>query len=380
MLLRPEQISGSTDLQVSHGQLETRPEFDEFLHRLQALAGFVGQRCPPGVQQVAVRLAVGPAHTAAQLVQLGEAHQVRIFHDDRVHARDVEPDLHDGRAHEHVGPAAEEIHHHLLEPFLGHLSVSHGHPGRRDGGADAAGGPFDGLDAVMHDVHLAAPIQFPQDRLPSGLFRLGADLRHDRQPGIGRRLHYRHVAQSYQGHVQRARDRGSRQREDVDAAAQLLELFFVLDAEALLLVDDDEAELGEPYVLLQQTMRADSDIDGPGGHPVDHAALLETAAKPAEHLHFHGIGGQPLEEHVVMLLRQDGGGDQHGHLLAVHHRLERRAQRDLGLTVAHVAGDQPVHGLGRFHIALDILDRQPLVWRLLEFERGLQLLLPRRIR
>ena len=44
-----------------------------------------------------------------------------------------------------------------------------------------------------------------------------------------------------------------------------------------------------------------------------------------------------------VLLGQDRGGHEHGHLLAVHHGLEGGAHGDLGLAVAHVAADQPVH-------------------------------------
>src|SRR2546428_30867 len=103
------------------------------------------------------------------------------------------------------------------------------------------------------------------------------------------------------------------------------------------------------------------------------------ASGGGSHPHLHGVGGRPLEEAVVMLLRQDGGGHQSGDLLAVHHRLERRAERDLGLAVADVARDQPVHRLGCLHVTLDVLDGQPLVGRLLKFERRLQLLLPWRV-
>jgi hypothetical protein len=41
-----------------------------------------------------------------------------------------------------------------------------------------------------------------------------------------------------------------------------------------------------------------------------------------------------------MLQREDGGGHQHGHLLAVAHGLERRADRHFRLAEAHIAADQ----------------------------------------
>jgi hypothetical protein len=57
-------------------------------------------------------------------------------------------------------------------------------------------------------------------------------------------------------------------------------------------------------------------------------------------------------------------------------RLERSAQRDLGLAVAHVAADQAVHGALLLHVGLDPLDRLALVGRLLPGELRLELAQP----
>ena len=68
---------------------------------------------------------------------------------------------------------------------------------------------------------------------------------------------------------------------------------------------------------------------------------------------------------------------QHRDLLALLHRLERRAHGDLGLAVADVAADQPVHRYDATHVGLDLLDRAQLVGGLVERERVLELGLPR---
>ena len=81
-----------------------------------------------------------------------------------------------------------------------------------------------------------------------------------------------------------------------------------------------------------------------------------------------------------MLLGQDRGGHQHGHLLLVHDGLERGPQRDLRLAVAHIAADQPVHGLGLLHVLLHLPHRLDLVRSLGVGEGGLQLLLPDGVR
>ncbi len=81
-----------------------------------------------------------------------------------------------------------------------------------------------------------------------------------------------------------------------------------------------------------------------------------------------------------MLLHEQRGRHEHGHLLAVLHRLERGAHRDLGFAEAHVAADQTVHRHWFLHVRLDLVDGGELVGRLLIRERVLQLLLPRRVR
>src|SRR5206468_2076486 len=68
-----------------------------------------------------------------------------------------------------------------------------------------------------------------------------------------------------------------------------------------------------------------------------------------------------------------------GDLLAVHHGLERRADRDLRLAVADVAAHQAVHRFRLFHVALHLLDRRQLIARLLVREGVLELALPRRV-
>ena len=50
------------------------------------------------------------------------------------------------------------------------------------------------------------------------------------------------------------------------------------------------------------------------------------------------------ENVLVVLLREDRGGHQHGHLHAVLHGLERGPDGHLGLAEPHVAAHQAVHG------------------------------------
>ena len=62
-------------------------------------------------------------------------------------------------------------------------------------------------------------------------------------------------------HVQRARDRRRGEREHVDLEPQLAQQLLLRDAEALLLVDDHEAEVLRDHVAREHAVRADQDVD-----------------------------------------------------------------------------------------------------------------------
>ncbi len=80
-----------------------------------------------------------------------------------------------------------------------------------------------------------------------------------------------------------------------------------------------------------------------------------------------------------MLLGQDRGRHQHGHLVAGVDRLERGPHRQFGLAEADVAAEQPVHRPRLLHVGLDRGDRRQLVGRFLVGKRGVELALPVRV-
>ena len=80
-----------------------------------------------------------------------------------------------------------------------------------------------------------------------------------------------------------------------------------------------------------------------------------------------------------MLLRQHRRRHQHGHLLAVLHGLERGAQGDLGLAIAHVAADEAIHRARALEVGFDFFDRAQLVFGLDVGERRFEFLLPGRV-
>ena len=168
----------------------------------------------------------------------------------------------------------------------------------------------------------------------------------------------------------------ARERERVDVFAHLFEALFVSDAEALLFVDDQQAEILKLYVFGEQAMRADDYVHFSGFQIREDFFLLGGGAESAEHFDLRRKSGEALLEGFVMLERQHRGGSQHRDLFAVANDFEGGAHRHFGLAVSHVAAEQAIHRCRLLHILLDVRDRQVLVVRLFEFERVFKFALP----
>ena len=240
---------------------------------------------------------------------------------------------------------------------------------------------LDRLDAVVDEEDLAAAVELAQDRVADEPGRRLGDARLDRQAVLRRRLDERQVADAGEGQVERPRDRRRRERQDVDLAAQLLEPLLGGHPEALLLVDDDQAQVAEPDVLAEQPVRADDEVDRARRRARRSSPPARCrATKRDEQPDGDREGGEALAEGRVSAARR-GRSSAPGRPPAVPSwiALNAAAQRHLGLAVADVADDQPVHRPAGLHVGLDLGGGAQLVERLLVGERGLQLLLPGRV-
>ena len=81
-----------------------------------------------------------------------------------------------------------------------------------------------------------------------------------------------------------------------------------------------------------------------------------------------------------MLLGKDGSRDEKSTLLAVHDALERSTQRNLRLSIADIAAEQPIHYSIGLHILLDLFDRRKLIRSFVERKAELKPALPIGIR
>ena len=139
----------------------------------------------------------------------------------------------------------------------------------------------------------------------------------------------------------------------------------MLDAEALLLVDDDKAQIVE--LLHRWTAAGACPQRYPLCRLLNRAAslLLLRRAVAGQQPDADGEGLHPGQRRVKVLPRQNCGGGKDGAPLAAHHALERRPQRNLGFADADIAAEQAVHRPRLLHIVLDVRRAGQLVGRFL---------------
>ena len=203
---------------------------------------------------------VAASDAAPQLVKLGQAEAVGPVDDDGVHVGHIEAGFDYGRADQDVGLPVGESHHDVFQFRLRHLAVADEDARFRHQFAQLLGDVVDGPDAVVEEENLPVAFQFPEDCFPDRLAAVLGNEGFDREARFRRGVDHAHVPHAGQRHVQCAWDGRGAQRQHVHLGPHLLEPFLMGHAEAVLLVDDDQAEVLEAHVLLQDPVRSDYDI------------------------------------------------------------------------------------------------------------------------
>ena len=175
-LLGTQQIAGTTDVEVLHGDVDAAAQVGEILQSLQPSAAVRGQGCQRRCEQITESLAVAAPHTATHLVQVGEAEILGTIYYNGIGIGDVDAVLHDGGGEQHVVVVVGEVEHDLLQ-FLGlHLAVAN---------SDATVGDIlqyhllqvgQVADAVVHEVDLSVAAHLEVDGVDDNLGREGVNL------------------------------------------------------------------------------------------------------------------------------------------------------------------------------------------------------------
>ena len=119
-------------------------------------------------------------------------------------------------------------------------------------------------------------------------------------------------------------------------------------------------------------MRSYNYVDVTARKTAERLLLLLWRAEAGYHIHVDREISHSAHRRLIMLERKDGRRHENCNLLARQNRLVRRAECDLGLTVANVTAKQSVHGDGTHHVLLYVAYRVCLTVGLVVVKRLLK--------
>ena len=192
--------------------------------------------------------------------------------------------------------------------------------------------------------------------MTSGAAAVRDELRRHRLAPRRQFVDHRDVEVGIERHRQRARDRRRAHHQLVrqQPVGTLAQREPLGDAEAVLLVDDGKRHPLEDDRLLDQRMGADQEVDLSGRHRLAHLLLGARRQRAGEPAHPYRLRGQPGNQLVAMLLRQDLRRRHQRSLVARADGLHRGKRRDDRLAAADVALQQPVHRLRAGEVGADL--------------------------
>ena len=309
-----------------------------------------------------------PTYAPAQLVQLREPEPLGRFDDHDRGVRHVDAYFDDRRGDHDIGLARLELAHRLLLVGGFHLAVANRGDILRQREIARYGFVAVGEVFVIHGLGLLDERIYDID-LPS----LGDLLLHEAEQAQPRRIgvmygldrpssrrklvDHRDVEVAVEGHGQRAGNRRGGHHEDV---RRLLvfgpEPGALLHAEAVLLVDHHEPQVGELHPVFDQGVRADQDVHLARGDPFERQPALPGLRGAGEDGDLHPHAVEHTRDGGEMLAGEDLGGRHHAGLVAVVHGQQHRHQRHEGLAAADVALQQAVHLVARDGVLPDLPD------------------------
>ncbi len=155
-------------------------------------------------------------------MQLGQSEPVRAMHDDGVRGRHVNAGFNDRRAQQYVEALRNEVAHHFFQITLVHLAVRNRNACLWQQCFEHRLAVFDGFDFVMQKIHLTAALQFAQAGFANHRFAFAAYKGLDCEPLLRCCGNHGKVAQTFQCHAERARNRRCGERQHIDFRPQCL--------------------------------------------------------------------------------------------------------------------------------------------------------------
>ena len=248
VLFSTHERSRSANLQVAHGNLHATAQILILVDGSQTCRCLFGKRHLCRKHKIRIRLLPTTAHAPLKLIQLSKSQALRIFNDQRVGMGIVDTRFNDGGCHQDIYLMLLKTQHHVFHLTGAHLSVCHPHARFRRRLIHATHRIINGRNAIGDVIYLAFTCKLDSD---GGGYKIGIVLSHrhlNRLSSRRWRHDEAHIAHAAHGHLHRAWNRRCGKCQYVNLLAHVFKLLFMLNAKALLLVNNHKTQIMRVYV------------------------------------------------------------------------------------------------------------------------------------
>ena len=306
------------------------------------------------------------ANAASKLVDLSESEFVGTIHDDGIGIGNVDAGFNDGGADQNIGSLVIKIRHHLLELFFAHLTMADEDSCRWHQLLEFIGNPFDVFYLIVQVINLTAAQQFPLNRFFNNAQFSHTDKRFNRQASGWGRRNDRQIPKPGHRQVQGSWDWCCGHCQYIDVGAHRFDTFFLTNAKAMLLIDDQQTQIFKTNLVLNEGVGANDDINLASCECRNHLILRLAGFKARDALDSDRPVRKAIAEGLQVLLCKEGRRHQDGNLLSALDREKSGAHGDFCFTETDIAADQSIGWLRVAKIRNNRLNGAHLVGGFLE--------------
>ena len=306
------------------------------------------------------------ADASAKLVKLGEAEALGVLDDHDGGVGDVDADFDDGGGDENLRFVFAEALHGFVFFVAGEAAVQETDLELWKNVAREAlvflhGGfqlELRFLDDGIDDVTLVSGSDFTAEGFPdAGEMLLGGQARGDRSAAGRELVENGNVEVAVKSERERTRDGRRREDEDMRGVAVgggfVHEALALEDAEAVLLVNGDEAEAGEFDIVFDEGVRADDELGFAGPDAIEDGGFLRGFQAADEEFDVIAGFGEDAARGKEMLDGENFRGGHEGSLRAVFDGDHGGLERDDGFAAPDIALEETIHRGGLLEVGGD---------------------------
>ena len=193
-----EQIPGSPDIQILHGDIESAAQIGKSFDSSQTPAGIIRNGYHRRHYQIAERLGIGPSHPSPELMKVAQTEVLRLIYNNSIGIGNIDSVLDNTGSYQYIIIARHKIEYPVFQFLRLHLPVS-------DARLYSGANPFQDIlyrqnvfHPIMNEIHLAAPFHFKINYISYRFFIKIDDFRLYRKPVRRRGIDNRKIPGSQQ--------------------------------------------------------------------------------------------------------------------------------------------------------------------------------------